>query len=231
MGLYKYSHKEADEKQLARAQMHDVNASYKDFTQVLAAIKNKNIADATQILTETISMKKAIPYVRFAKGIGHRSELGGKKGRYPKKEAKLTLALLQNAVANAENKGLDKNSLYIKAASAHKQNALMRYRKYWASGVILGYGKQSVASKYVTCWVEITLAEKHTKTKTAPVQSAKEKIKSAAKNTAHAAKEPAKLAHVHSTEKTHAHEKKESAPKSTETHQEKKHVEVKANGQ
>lgn len=171
MGLYKYSHKAADEKAVARSQVHDVNASYKDMSQVLAAIMHKPVKTAIRILEEAISMKKAIPYKRFAKGIGHRSELGGKKGRYPKKEAKIVMDMLKNAIANAEFKGFDKESLYIKAASSHKQNKLMRYRRYWAGGVIIGYGKQSYASKYVTCWAELTLA-----------QSAKGKKKSEAKN-------------------------------------------------
>ncbi len=160
MGLYSYSNKVADEKTVGRAQVHDVNASYKDLSQVLAAIKGKGLKEAVTVLEDTVQEKKPIPYRRFAKRLGHRRELGGKKGRYPKKEAKICLALLKNAAANAEAKGLDRDRLYISAAASHKQNTFMRYRKYWASGIIIGYGKQSYASKYVTCWAEVTLAEK-----------------------------------------------------------------------
>lgn len=172
MGLYKYSLKVADEKKTARAQVHDVNASYKDLTQVLAAIRHKNVAQATQVLEDAISKLKAIPYTRHATRLGHRSELGGHKGRYPIKEAKIALALLKNGVANAEGKGLDKGALVVKGASAYKQNQFMRHRKYWASGVIIGYGRQSYASKYVTCWAEITLVEKE---KAVPKKTAVEK--------------------------------------------------------
>ncbi len=107
MGLYSYSHKVVDEKQVARAQVHDVNASYKDMSQIFGAIKHKDIKSAMQILEDAIAMKKAIPYRKFATNLGHRGELGGKKGRYPKKECKIVVDLLKNAVANAENKGLN----------------------------------------------------------------------------------------------------------------------------
>ncbi|MFH1247483.1 MAG: 50S ribosomal protein L22, partial [Candidatus Micrarchaeota archaeon] len=154
MGLYSYSIKApaADEKKIARAQVHDVNASHKDLSQVLGAIKYKPITLALQILEDAISMKKAIPYRKFATRLGHRSELGGKKGRYPKKEAKVARELLKNAIANAEAKGLDREKLVVAGGVSHKQNLFMRHRKYWASGIIIGYGRQSLASKYVTCW-------------------------------------------------------------------------------
>ncbi len=160
MGLYKYSIEIPDEKKAARAQVHDVNASYKDLSQVLGAIKGKSVKEAGQILENCISMKKAIPFKKFAKHLGHRSELGGKKGKYPKKEAKIALQLLKNAVANGDSKGLEKESLYVYGAAAYKQNVFMRHKKYWASGIVIGYGKNAFASKYVTCWAELTLLER-----------------------------------------------------------------------
>lgn len=160
MGLYNYSLKVADEKRAARAQVHDVNASHKDLSQVLGAIKHKTIAQAVKILEEAISQTKAIPYKKFGTRLGHRSELGGKKGRYPVKEAKICLELLKNVVANAESKGLAKENLVVSGGVSHKQNLFMRQRKYWASGIIIGYGRQSYASKYVTCWAEIAVVEK-----------------------------------------------------------------------
>ncbi len=165
MGLYNYSLKVADEKHAGRAQVHDVNASHKDLSQVLGAIKHKSIAQAMKILDEAISQTKAIPYKKFGTRLGHRSELGGKKGRYPVKEAKIAVELLKNAVANAEAKGLSKENLVVSGGVAHKQNLFMRQRKYWASGIIIGYGRQSYASKYVTCWAEIAVTEKQSSKK------------------------------------------------------------------
>ncbi len=160
MGLYQYSFKVQEEKKAARAQVHDVNASYKDLTQVMAAIRKKPVKKALAILDAAIARKTAIPYKRFAKHLGHRSELKGKKGRYPVKEAKIALQLLKNALANADSKGLDKERLFVASSAAYKQNVLMRYRRYWAGGTVIGYGRQSYASKYTTCWAELTLMEK-----------------------------------------------------------------------
>lgn len=199
MGLFKYSIKVADEKKAARAQVHDVNASHKDLSQVLGAIKYKTIAQAMKILQEAITKTKAIPYKKFATRLGHRSELGGKKGRYPIKEAKVALDLLKNAVANAESKGLDKEKLIIAGECAHKQNLFMRARKYWASGIIIGYGRQSYASKYVTCWAEIALIEREPRSKKA-IEGKKIGEKNSAKSetkTLHtAAVKPAVKTHV-----------------------------------
>ncbi|MBI4406758.1 50S ribosomal protein L22, partial [Candidatus Micrarchaeota archaeon] len=160
MGLYSYSILLPKEARVAKAQIHDVNASYKDLGQVLAAIKGKTVAQATQVLDLCISKKKAVPFKKFAKHLGHRSELGGHRGKYPVKEARIALQLLNNAVANADAKGLDKNALVVYGAASHKQNVFMRNRRYWAGGIVIGYGRQAFASKYVTCWAELVLVEK-----------------------------------------------------------------------
>ncbi len=160
MGLYKYSMAEEEGVKTAKAQQHDMSCSYKDLSQVFAAIRGKTVPDARKVLDEAIEMKKAIRYHKFATKIGHRSNLGGKKGRYPKKECKIALSLLENAVANAVQKGMDESALYIMHAASYKQNVLKRYRNYFASSRTLGYGKQSTWSNYVTCWAEMVLGEK-----------------------------------------------------------------------
>jgi len=148
-----------EEKKSAFAQFHDVNASYKDLSQVFKAIKGKPVKKAEKILEEAISKKKAIPFKKFNKGMGHRSELGGKKGKYPVKEARLALALLKNAEANALQKGLSEDKLYVRHAAAFKHNTFKRYRKYWVGGSSIGYGKRAVWSDYVTCRGELVLSE------------------------------------------------------------------------
>lgn len=178
MGLYNYSSKASDEKKVARAQIHDVNASYKDMSQVMTAIRGKPYAEALQIVEGVISKKKAIKYKKFAKHLGHRSELGGARGRYPAKEAKIVLALLKNAKANADSKGLEDEALRVASCAAYKQDMFMRYRKYFAGGAIIGYGRQSFASKYVTCRGELTLDEgaKKRKQATKKEEEKKEKV-------------------------------------------------------
>jgi large subunit ribosomal protein L22 len=159
MSIYKFSYKVKDEKEVARAQAYDLDASYKDLCNVFREIKNKTIPQARKMLEECISMKTPIRYRKFNKGLGHRSQLGGYKGRFPKKEAKIALTLLLSAQANANFKGLDIESLIVRQAAAYKQNVMRRYRHHFGSSITLGYGKQSIWSNYETCRGEIMLAK------------------------------------------------------------------------
>lgn len=156
MALYDYSLVPQDA--ASKAQAYDLDASYKDLTQVCGAIRRKLVPEARTILEKCISMEHAIPYRKFCKGMGHRSELGGLRGRYPRKEARMVLAVLDNAAANASNKGLKPEELLVAHAAAYKQNVLPRYRHHWAGGSTLGYGKQNVFANYVTARLELVLA-------------------------------------------------------------------------
>ncbi|MEM0475299.1 MAG: 50S ribosomal protein L22 [Candidatus Norongarragalinales archaeon] len=162
MSIYRYSVKlkQEEAKKTASAQFHDADASYKDLTQVCATIRGKKIDEAFRILDEAIALRRAIPYRKFAKGVGHRSELGGRKGRYPRKECKLVKELLRNAVANASHKGLDEKRLVVRHAAAFKQNSFPRYRRFWASPATVGYGRRPVWSNYETARAEIILEER-----------------------------------------------------------------------
>ena len=159
MGLYKYSVK-ADKAKAGQAQGYDLDVSYKDLCNVCAALRNRSVAKARTILQEAIKLKTPILFKKFNTGVGHRSQLGGRKGRFPKKECKAALAILDNAVANATKKGLDESLLCVKAACAYKQNVLPRYRRTWVGGATLGYGKQAIRSDYVTARMEITVEER-----------------------------------------------------------------------
>jgi len=158
--VYKYSLK-VDEKG-AKAQGHDWNASHKDLANICRAIKGKSVEKAEKILDGAITLKHAIPYHKFNTGCGHRSELGGKKGRYPRKECLLVKKLLENAVSNAVHKGLDESKLVVAGARAFKQNEYPRYRRFFVSSVTLGYGRRAVWANYTTSRVELTVAESET---------------------------------------------------------------------
>lgn len=173
MGLYKYSI-EVDSQKNATAQGLDLNASYKDLVNICNFIKGKPLSQIREVLLKAIKGTHAIPYKKFNKGLGHRSELGGKKGRYPKKECKIILALLKQAEANAEHKGLDKTKLAVKHAAAYKQNIFPRSRRFFASGAVLGYGKAAFRSDYVTARVELVLEEKDFPKKEKKVRKKKE---------------------------------------------------------
>jgi ribosomal protein uL22 len=158
MALYEYSLKPAAI--VGKAQAYDLDCSYKDLTQVMRAIRDQPLSKAYRILEQAIQKTHAIPYVKFAKGCGHRSELGGKKGRYPKKECRFALKLLHNAAANALAQGLAEESLYVRHAAAYKQSVFRRYRQFWVSGTVLGYGKNATWANYETAHMEIIVSGK-----------------------------------------------------------------------
>ena len=217
MALYNYSRDFKDEL-VGRAQGHDLNAAYKDLTQVCRAIRGQHPDKAKKILEEAIALKTAIPYSKFNTGMGHRSELGGKKGRYPKKECKMILALLENAVANAEHAGLSKENMFVKHAAAYKQNVFPRHRKYWASGMILGYGKQATWANYATAWAEVIVADRKG-VKKADKKAEKKKEEPAKEKPKESKPEPKKeqapsQQHEHKKtepKKEHVHEMKQAA--------------------
>ncbi len=155
---YKYSVK-IEEKD-APAQLKDRNISYKDASQVCRNIRGKAVKEAQKILEECASIKTPIRYYKFKRGIGHRSQLGGKQGRFPVKECKEILRLLKEAVANASHKGLDEAALYVKHAAAYKQNTFLRYRKKWLGAGTLGYGRFAMWANYVTARVELVVSER-----------------------------------------------------------------------
>lgn len=154
---FKYSVKIG--KNAAKSQAHDADVSYKDLGEVARAIKGRRVKDAFKALDDAVKLKHAIPFKRHAKGCGHRSELGGKKGRYPVKACKLVREVLKNAVANAVSQGLDEEKLAVKMARAYKQGEYPRHRRFWVSGATLGYGKRAIWSNYITSRLEIIVEE------------------------------------------------------------------------
>lgn len=104
----------------ARARLEGVNASYKDLAQVCGSIRKKKAGWAIEFLEQAAEMKKAIPYKGHNKRLGHRRELGGRKGRYPQKAVKIVLKVLKSAIANGKTLGLGEDYIVI-AASANRK--------------------------------------------------------------------------------------------------------------
>jgi len=109
----------------ASARTEGVNASYKDLTEVCGRIKGKDAAWAQEFLEKASKGEIAVLYKRHNKRMGHRRELGGKKGRYPKKASKILLKLLKSAIHNGMVKGLG-DKYKIIAASANKKDSYPR---------------------------------------------------------------------------------------------------------
>ena len=133
----------------AKAQLYNVDSSYKDLAEVCGNIQGKKLLDAEKLLTDVASGEKPILFKKFNKRMAHRAELGGKKGRYPHKSAKIVLQVLENAAANAVTKGMNKEKLMVSHASANKQDIYERSapRGRWR------------VNNYETARIEIVLTE------------------------------------------------------------------------
>ncbi len=90
----------------AMAKAENINASFKDLAEVCGRIRGKKADWAIEFLGRVADGKAAVLYKSHNKRMGHRRELGGKKGRYPQKAAKAVLKVLNSAIANGGVKGL-----------------------------------------------------------------------------------------------------------------------------
>jgi len=109
----------------AGARLEGVDASYKDLCQVCGRIRSKDAAWAMDFLDKASRAEIPVLYKRHNKKLGHRRELGGKKGRYPKKAAGIVFKVLKSALSNAMVKGFGEE-YDIVTATANKKHAYPR---------------------------------------------------------------------------------------------------------
>ncbi len=111
---------EFDTKECASARLEGVDASYKDLSEVCGRIRRKNSVWALTFLEKAAAAEIPILYRTHNTKLGHRRELGGKQGRYPKKAAGIVLKVLESAIANGMAKGL--GEVYtIRTSTANKK--------------------------------------------------------------------------------------------------------------
>lgn len=117
---YAYN-KEGNEAKTARAMAKSLKISPKHCVEICNALRGMEVSKAKAYLEDVIDMKKAVPFKRHNKKVGHRKGLKGwPSGRYPVKAATQILKVLENAEANAEYKGMDTEKLIIEHISSHK---------------------------------------------------------------------------------------------------------------
>jgi large subunit ribosomal protein L22 len=121
----KYSYN-LEKKNVVFASASDLNASFKDLTAVCDAIRYKSVDSAMRLLDDVVNNGKAIEFKRHNKYMGSRHELGGKKGRYPRKCAAMVLKVVVNAAANAKNKGQYPEYMHVIHAAANKTQEMYR---------------------------------------------------------------------------------------------------------
>jgi large subunit ribosomal protein L22 len=140
----------------------DINASFKDLCAVGDSIRYTKVPEALKTLDLIISMKMPIEYRRHNAYMGSRHEIGGKKGRYPKKCAAIVRKVLVNAAANAKTAGLDTDNMYVIHYAANKTNIIRRGpskgNAFWGRGM---YGRGAYRRMDLElARVEIGLSEK-----------------------------------------------------------------------
>lgn len=71
----------------AAARIEGVNASYKDLSEVCGRIRNKKTDWALEFLEKASDGDIPVLFKRHNRNLGHRRELGGRKGRFPDRKS------------------------------------------------------------------------------------------------------------------------------------------------
>lgn len=145
MSKINYSIKGFDEKNMARARLNNIEASFKISINISDMLRYKSTTRAKTILNEVIALKTAVPYKKFNMDVAHKKGIG--PGRFPVKPAKQFLALIKLAEANAANKGLS-SDLKIVHLAANKGTTQWHH------------GRQS-RRQMKACHIEIAVCEKN----------------------------------------------------------------------
>jgi large subunit ribosomal protein L22 len=117
---------ETENKHQAIARGLDLGISAKDSIEICNCIRKKSTEKAKKILLDSINKIKPIPFLRFNRDRGHKH---GRlySGAYPNKAAKAILKLIEAAEKNAQNQGLNPESLFIKSIIPNRAAEPSRY--------------------------------------------------------------------------------------------------------
>jgi large subunit ribosomal protein L22 len=113
-----YSYKPEEETKIAKAIGVGNNISFKKAVIVCNNIRGMNLIEAIALLEKVKALEKPLPFSRFQRGAAHRTGIG--MGKYPKKASTEMLEVLNNAMANAEFKGLNTEKLKIIFVQANR---------------------------------------------------------------------------------------------------------------
>eukprot|EP01059_Diplonema_ambulator_P024165 TRINITY_DN39_c0_g3_i1.p2 TRINITY_DN39_c0_g3~~TRINITY_DN39_c0_g3_i1.p2 ORF type:complete len:189 (+),score=36.85 TRINITY_DN39_c0_g3_i1:55-621(+) len=139
--MVKYCAAPKDSANSAKAKAADMRVHFKNTWQVGRVIRGMAVVKAQQYLEDVILHKRCIPYIKFSHAAGRTpqaKEWGLTQGRWPRKSVELFQGLLKNAVANADQKGLDTKALKISHLCVQRAQKIRR-RTYRAHGRIGAY--------------------------------------------------------------------------------------------
>lgn len=130
MAKYGYSFQSYDAEKMARAVGRDLSISTKQSIEICKFLRRKNIQKAKAFLNDVVAKKRAVPYKTFTGGAAHRpGQMAG--GKYPMTAAAAILSVIENAEANAQQKGLNTANLslvHLSAQQAAKPHHAGRFR-------------------------------------------------------------------------------------------------------
>ena len=105
----------------SRAMGMELHVSPKHAREICRTLRGMRANLARAYLEDVIALKRAIPFKRYRRNVAHRHGLvGWDAGRYPEKAAKAVLIVLDNALANAEYKGMESEKMRIFHAGTKK---------------------------------------------------------------------------------------------------------------
>jgi len=151
----RYGASNANPAKSAKARGEFLRVSFKNTRETAQAINGLELGRALRYLEAVQEKKEAVPFRRYAGGIGRTGQgkaFGVSRARWPKKSAQFLTVLLKNAEANAEAKGLDVEKLEVKHIQVN-QAPKQRRRTYRAHGRINPYMS-------CPCHIEIIVVEK-----------------------------------------------------------------------
>jgi len=109
-----------DPENSAKAIGRELRISPKHSVEICSKLRGMMLEDAKAYLEDVIELKKAIPFKRYKKYVGHRRGSGFGPGRFPTRAAKEVLRLLEHVEHNAEYGGLDTENVRIIHMNAYR---------------------------------------------------------------------------------------------------------------
>jgi len=166
-----------------------IRVHFKNTVETANVIRGMSLARAKAFLNNVLAHKECVPFRRFNGGVGRTAQASAWKstqGRWPQKSVKHILELLENAEANAENKGLDGELLHVTHILVNRAPK-QRRRTYRAHGRINPYMSNPSHIELILTEIEKKIpkaaktpeAEENRKKKASKKKLARERIRTA----------------------------------------------------
>ena len=118
---YTFGKEKVDEERTSKAMRGEMHISPKHAFEICRELQGMLAEDAKAYLEDVICMKRAVPFKRHKRNVGHRSSLvGWDAGRYPVKASSEILKLVIDAESNAMYKDLEPERMRIKHIATKK---------------------------------------------------------------------------------------------------------------